>query len=153
MRGRFALIPVLLLTALACGDGALSPSEHLRLSAARERWEEHGGSSYTVESRILCFCPPYLTTWTRLTVHDGVLVSAEPLGPIFGGEEGSLLGWLTVPQAFEAILETSRSDYIKDMTVRFDESLGYPLEFSVICDSNVTDCGSSHQMRNLVLLP
>ena len=153
MRARLALIPILLLTVATCGDGVLSPSEHLRLSAARERWEEHGGPNYTVESRILCFCPPYLTTWTRLTVHDGVLVSAEPLGPVFGGEEGSLLGWHTVAQAFEAILEVSRSDYIKDVTLLFDGALGYPLDFSVTCDSNVTDCGSSHQMRNLVLLP
>ena len=153
MRARLALISLLGLTTAACADGVLSPSEHLRMSAARERWEEHGGPNYTVESRILCFCPPYLTTWTRLTVHDGVLVSAEPLAPIVGGEQGSLLGWLTVPQAFEAILEVSRSDYATEMTLQFDEALGYPLEFSVTCRSYILDCGSSHQMRNLVLLP
>jgi hypothetical protein len=153
MRARLALISLLCLAVTACSNGVLSPSEHLRLSAARERWEEHGGPNYTVESRLLCFCAPYLTTWTRLTVHDGVLVSAEPLGPIFGGEEGSLLGWRTVTQVFEAIVEVSRSDYATEIDLRFDEALGYPLEFSVTCRSDILDCGSSHQMRNLVLLP
>ena len=152
MRARLALIPLIMAVA-ACGNGVLTPSERMRLRAAQERWEAKGGADYTVESRRLCFCAPYLTTWTRLTVRDGLLVSAEPLEPIPGGGEHSLLGWLTVPQAFEAILEASRWDYILELTFRFDGELGYPLEFSVTCDHAIADCGSSHQMRNLVLLP
>lgn len=145
-------VPLLLLAA-SCGGHLLSPTERALFEGAVARWEQKGGPDYTVESRLLCFCAPYLTTWTRLTVRNDVLVSAEPLGPVFGGEEGSLIGWRTVLGAFEAIREVRDSDYAEDVTFSFDEELGYPLEVSVSCRGDITDCGSTLQMRNLVLLP
>ena len=149
---RSHLIPLMLLAA-GCGGNPLSPTERVLFEGAVTRWEQRGGPDYTVESRVLCFCPPYLTTWTRLTVRNDLLVSAEPLGPIFGGEEGSLTGWRTVLGAFEAIREVLYSDDAEDVTFSFDEELGYPLDFQMTCHPLITDCGFTLQMRNLVLLP
>src|SRR5262245_49410327 len=100
---------------LSCGNGVLSPTELLELSAARERWRDHGGPNYTVESRISCFCPYYLNVWTRLTVQGDEVVAAEPLSPLPEGEESSTEGWYTVHGLHEAIARAAKADYLRDV--------------------------------------
>ena len=131
-----------------CGDGPLSPAEQRQLAAARERWAQQGAPDYTVESRILCFCPPHLAVWTRLTVHGGVVVAAEPVEPAPAWVASSLLGWHDVEELFE-IIGSDQGDYIRELTAAYDAVFGYPREISLTCHSNVTDCGVRYEMRNL----
>lgn len=136
----------------ACSSAPLSPNERRELELAEARWAQHGGLHYTVESRILCFCPPDLTQWTRLTVEGGEVVAADAVEPALFPEESSLSAWRTVEELFETLRNHS-GDYLKDLEVTFDATLGYPLKVNIICDDNVQDCGTRIELRNLTLSP
>lgn len=148
------LLPLLLSGLLAgCDDGPTEPSGELLLQEALERWAAHGGDSYTVEARISCYCIPYLHTWTRLTVEGGVVIEAEPLAPPAGGDTTGLQGWRTVDEHFELIEHSVTSPWVARTLGAFDPILGYPLSVEVQCVSGIADCGSIHELRNLVLTP
>ena len=139
------------LTLLACsGDDPTSVQSLRVLAAARARWVQRGSADYTVESRYSCFCPPFLTRWTRLTVRGGVVAAADPLEAPPPGDFSILLAWRTVDQLF-AEATSPRDEVISRMSFRFDDELGYPLEVSTFCRPTVLDCGSTVYMRNLRL--
>jgi hypothetical protein len=144
-------VAMLIVAALACGCGdyPLSPRERHALTQAMARWEREGGQGYTVEARIACFCPPHLAQWTRLTVHNGVVVAADPLESLPGGIEPDLSGWLTVDEEFRRLSDPP--DILREIEVRYDPELGYPTFIRADCGPNVADCGSVHEMRNLQL--
>jgi hypothetical protein len=144
------LVALLVALIAGCGNGVLSPRDLLQLQAAREKWAAHGGLDYTMESRISCFCPPYLNVWTRLTVRSGQITAAEPLETLPFGGEASPLGWHTVPELFDLAGRIS-GDFAKKVTFRFDEPWGYPTEISIICHPHIQDCGTRYEVRNLEL--
>jgi len=145
-RGILASLCTLSLIA-ACGDYPLSPHDQQLLTQALGKWSTKGSSSYIVEARISCFCPPHLAQWTQLTVRDGVVIAADPLESLPEGAEPSLSGWLTVEDEFERL--TDPPDILEEIEVRFDPELGYPTYIRADCGPNVADCGSVHEMRNL----
>lgn len=139
------------LAALAggCGQDPLSASERTQLREARALWVSKGGADYTVESRVQCFCPPQLNFWTKIVVKGGKVVSTEPVEALPVGVTPSLVGWSTVDEVFDRAL--TRDKIITTIRVRFDKTLGYPLEVSLACASTVTDCGVTYGMRNLTI--
>jgi hypothetical protein len=130
-----------------CSDYPLSPRDQQLLAQAKGKWANNGSLDYTVEARILCFCPGHLAVWTRLTVRDGNVVAADPLETPPPGSEPDLTGWLTVEEEFERL--TRPPDILEEIEVRFDAELGYPTYIRADCGPNVQDCGSVHEMRNL----
>jgi hypothetical protein len=146
-----AALPFVLVCLLAgCPlDDPLSPSEERDLRRSRALWDQKGSDDYTVESRISCFCSPHLNYLTRLTVRGGVVVQAEPVSPLPHGVEPLLQGWVTVDELFDRVRDDH--DFVRDVSVRFDRTLGYPLQVSITCHSNVTDCGVTYTMQNLTI--
>ncbi|HVT38511.1 MAG TPA: DUF6174 domain-containing protein [Gemmatimonadaceae bacterium] len=142
----------LILTIVACaGDGPLSPGFARDVASARARWTQRGSADYTVESRVLCFCPSHMRFWSRLTVRGGAVVAAEFAEPVPSVYMESLLGWSTVEEVFSAAASASRDSIVRQLTGRFDAELGYPLEMAISCRQTALDCGVTYQMRNLRL--
>jgi Family of unknown function (DUF6174) len=137
------------LAAAGCG-GPLSPSQRSELERAKARWESAGITTYTAESRIRCFCPGDLAVWTRLSIGDHRVIDAQPLEPLPPGSFATLSGWLTVTDLFDRIEQLDRERYIKSVTVQYDPVLGYPRQIVVTCQSNVSDCGVTYEMRSVV---
>jgi hypothetical protein len=149
---RLRLAPLLAVVVLGglsgCDDDhPLSSSEQRALAQARARWDANGGLNYTVESRIICFCPPQLAQWTRLTVRAGVVVEAVPVESLPDGLEPMLQGWQTVEELFEII--ASPSSVVANIDVTFDPTLGYPTSTAITCGPQIADCGSTRELRNL----
>jgi hypothetical protein len=132
-----------------CDGGPLSPSERRELEAARAKWNSANIHSYTVEQRVSCFCSPHLNFMTRVTVEADVVVEALPLEELPFGFEPSLLGWVTVDEAFDQIENLARSTHLQALEVEYDPVLGYPTRVSNICDPEVQDCGSTLTLQNL----
>jgi len=148
-RTRIALLALLLtVSQLGCDQSPLSPSERRQLALARVRWAQHGGPDYTVESRVSCFCPPEWSYWTRLTVRGGQVVQVEAAELFPFGLMPSISGWQTVEEIF-TLIATPEPDVVRDMALKFDAQLGYPLEVRITCRQNILDCGSLREMRNL----
>ena len=122
---------------------------------ARAKWQSAAIASYTVESRHHCFCPPHLNFWTRLTVRNGNVVEADPVGPLPSGISSELLGWRTVPELFEALesLATSSDGMTSTIGVIYDAALGYPREISIRCGPNFADCDRDFHLRSLARTP
>lgn len=143
---RVALIALALVVSGGGCDNSLSPEG--ALARARALWAQNGGDDYTVEARIACFCPAYMYYWTKLTVENGVVVSAEPLEDLPEYAEPSTAGWQTVDELFDMIGQDV-PPMIADVDATFDASLGYPRRVEIRCDETVADCESIREMRNL----
>jgi hypothetical protein len=138
-----------LLTGVNCDGGPVSPGR-FGLARARAQWEAAQIADYTVESRIACFCPGHLHSWTKLAVQANHVISADPLEPLPPGAVPSLSGWKTVVELFDFIEESASNTTYEDVDVRYHATLGYPERILVTCRRNVSDCGVSYELRSLV---
>ncbi len=120
------------------------------LEKAKGRWESAAITIYTVESRIRCFCPGHLAVWTRLSIRDNQVMDTQPLEPLPPGSPATSFGWSTVTDLFDRIEQLNQDKYIKSVTVQYDPVLGYPQQIVVTCQSNVTDCGVTYEMRSVL---
>ena len=145
----FVTVAVASLAAAGCG-GPLSPSQRSQLERARARWESSGITHYTVESRIRCFCPGHMAVWTRLSIQDNRVIDTQPLEPLPPGSFATNFGWSTVTDLFDRIDQLNQDEYTKSVKVQYDPVLGYPQQIVVTCQSNVTDCGVTYEMRSLI---
>jgi hypothetical protein len=137
------------LAAGGCG-GPLSPSSRSELEKARARWESAGIVNYTAESRIRCFCPGHLAVWTKLSIQENKVIDAQPIEQLPPGSFPTVLGWRTVNDLFDRIENLGQDKYVKDVTVRYDPVLGYPQQIVVTCQSNVSDCDATYELRALL---
>ena len=133
----------------ACGSSATEPlndGEREALAEARAKWNAAGLSNYVFEQRQLCFCPPGVGEWARVTVNNGLVVSAvrpEDGIPIEAG------GRLTVPQLFDVIEQARDDEFLSDIEVEFDAQFGYPTNIHLEAKPDVNDGGRSIQARAL----
>jgi hypothetical protein len=127
-----------------------SPTRTDELAAARARWAANGATTYVVESRIRCFCPAHLSVWTRLSIRDNQVMTAEPLEPLPSGAVASTSGWQTVTQLFDVVDRRAADDAVSSVAARYHQTSGYPEEITVTCRPNVTDCGVIYELRNFV---
>jgi uncharacterized protein DUF6174 len=145
----FVTMAVAVSAAAGCG-GPLSPSQRFQLDKARARWESAGITNYTAESRIRCFCPGYLAVWTRLSIRDNRVMDTQPLEPLPPGSFATPSGWSTVTDLFDRVEQLLQEKSLKSVNVQYDPVLGYPQQIVVTCQSNVTDCGVTYEMRSVV---
>ena len=145
----FVTMAVAPLAAAGCGS-PLSPSLRFELEKARALWESAAISNYTVESRIRCFCPGHLAVWTELSIRDNRVTDTQPLELLPPGSFATASGWQTVTDLFDRIEESNQGESVKSVTVQYDPVLGYPQRIAVTCQSNVTDCGVTYEMRSVV---
>ena len=133
--------------ALACSS-PLSPDELEDLNEAEERWESRGFGDYSVETRTSCFCGTEVLEWVRIEVVNGHLTRATLLesGEII--TDGRLQYWTTVEALFDSIRDANDDDYLNELNVVFDPTLGFPTYVEWIADDNVQDAGAVRSMRN-----
>jgi hypothetical protein len=149
---RRPLLLALLLIGCTVADGPLSPNEVRELSRARQRWNTSGARpSYRYEVRQACFCPVEITRWNTVTVRDGAVVGVLD-------DKGVAVPsnlWRSFPTVDEqfARLELTESEYLEDITVRFDPQDGYPLEMNFIYGNQIADAGGAIYSRNLRPVP
>jgi hypothetical protein len=144
-----------LLFVAACGAGPLEPAERREFENAQRKWTGHALEAYSYEVRVGCFCPPELNAWTRVTVVRDSIVRTEALEPLpyTGGQPLPLSWWPTVQELFIAITNARRSDYTKDIVAQYDTDYGYPRRIEIECKSNIADCGTHYEARNLTPQP
>ena len=149
---RLSFFPFALAALCACSSATepLSDAERTELAQARARWNAAGLNNYSFEQRQLCFCPPGVAEWARVTVSDGRVVSAVRPEDGLPIESGSRL---TVPQLFDIVEQASDDDYLSDIQVEFDAQYGYPTSISLVAKPDIADGGRSIQARALVAVP
>lgn len=140
-----------LATLAACGDTGLSPVQR-ESAAAEARWRAQGLSHYTVEARILCFCPPVMLEWHELTVaSDSVFavrrVSFDGVAP---PDETARPEWFrSVEQTFADVRSWPGSMRDNRLEARFDPGSGLPLHVNFITGLQIADGGSVREFRAL----
>jgi hypothetical protein len=155
---RVACLAVVVVLTAACDEG-IGPSDVDKFDRsafvdARARRQTAGITNYTIESRNLCFCPPHLNFWARLTVRDNNIVSAEPVEPLPSNIQFHIAGWQTVPQLFDTIESAaSEGNLTSKVSVSYDPALGFPREVSIECGPTIVDCDRGHFLRSLTRLP
>jgi hypothetical protein len=152
---RVARLPWALLasTGVLCGcSDAFDSGEERELARAESRWDGAALLDYQVEVRLGCFCEAAIPVFSRLEVRAGEVVAAEPLAPSPGFEEIPLEAWPTVPDVFDLIEGASRQSVYTEIEVEYDATLGHPRRLDLRCKANVTDCGATYELQNLVPL-
>lgn len=142
-----------ILIAAACDSSDIAgPRDIARLSAARARWEARPFADYSYEIRTLCFCPPEMSRWTRVSVRNDVVVAAEAVEPD-GFPITTLTLWHPVDSLFanlyRAMTEESSGSYLEAIIAEYDPVLGYPTNIEYRAKSNIADGGSTHSLRNV----
>jgi hypothetical protein len=130
-----------------------SPAE---LDQAESRWKARPFADYSYEIRTLCFCPPELTRWTRVSVRSGTVVAAEPVDPDPAVPIHSITLWRPIDTLFTNLRRTltdpsSRHAYAA-IVVEFDPELGYPVLIEYRTHANIADGGATHHLRNVMPL-
>ena len=143
---------VFLCGALAC-QSPLSPDELSRLAASERRWEARGFADYSIETLSSCFCPPEVTSWTRIEVIGGQVRRAILLATGEVITDVRLNYWSSVEALFASIHDANRDDWIEDIRVSYDASLGFPTLVEWIPKQGVLDAGGSRALRNARPLP
>jgi hypothetical protein len=148
---RRLLLLAILATLAACGDAGLSPVQR-ESAAAEARWRAQGLSRYTVEARILCFCPPVLLEWHELTVAADSVVSVRRVS--FDGvsppDESARPEWFrSVEQTFADVRTWPGSMRDNRLEARFDATSGLPLHVNFITGPQIADGGSVREFRAL----
>ncbi len=137
------------LALLGCGgDDATGPSyDHLperyrtlaeTVDAQRKRWEANEFSSYQYTYQRTCFCAP---DWIRPVVID---VVDDRIERIAYADDGALVdstfwaSYHTVDGLFALIDQAMTSDAAQ-VTVQFDDPLGYPTQLYIDEDVRIAD--------------
>jgi len=137
--------------ALACSS-PLSFDELAELNEAEDRWESRGFGDYSIETRTSCFCATEVLEWVRIEVVSGQVARATILATGEVITDARLQYWTTVEALFDTIREANDADYVEDLRVAFDPTLGFPAQVDWIAPDNVQDAGSSRTLRNALPL-
>lgn len=110
----------------------------VELAAARSLWESKGSDDYTVNYQAFLYLA-YVPT--RLTVKDGVIVSAEYLTSLEYGEPlepRAMMQLRTIDGLFDEIEDALSGHPAWEMSAQYNPDYGYPTDFGVSY-SNITD--------------
>ena len=143
------------LTLAACEFSSIVDANDLRLVAAAEaRWKARPFADYSYEVRVLCFCPPEITEWTRVTVRGGVVTSAEAVEPDPSFPISTLRYWVPIDSLFVdlrlTMTDRALRTYLDAIVVDYDPELGYPTNIEYRAKTNVLDGGSQFLLRNVL---
>ncbi len=129
-------------------EDPLSGRELRELTRARARWNSSPvRTAYRYDLRVSCFCPPEITNWNTITVIDGLITGVvTEQGQPLPRERWNL--YATVDRLF-ALLDQPNDEYLEDITVKFDQQYGHPLEMSFLYGPQIADAGANYFVRNL----
>ncbi len=144
---RRILVPLLVIAGAACGT-PLGPYDVRALRDAEALWKRQNIDDYRFEMRTSCFCPPEITEWAIVEVHDDKVVGARSLdGVALSGI--ALTSRKTVNGLF-AEVKADRGDWVADVELEFHDEWGYPTRILFESDQSVTDAGVIYEARNLI---
>ena len=131
-------------------------SDFRQVAAAEARWKARPFADYSYEVRVLCFCPPEITEWTRVTVRGGVVTAAVAVDPDPNCPIENIRYWVPIDSLF-ADLRLTMTDralrtYLEAIVVEYDPELGFPTRIEYRAKANVIDGGSQFLLRNVVPL-
>ena len=137
-----------IVTASACdSSGIVSPVDLTRFALAKARWEARPFTDYRYEIRTFCFCPPEIGQWTRVTVRNGAVISAEAVEPDPQYPITTITFWNPIDTLFarldRAMSESRFDSPYAAIDVEYDAELGYPSitryrEKPTVADANAT---------------
>jgi hypothetical protein len=145
------------LLVFACSsDNLLSPQELRELGRAESRWNARAFPDYSYEIQQLCFCPPELNQWTRVSVRGGQVVAAVAVEPDAQFPPTTITYWQPIDSLFARLRQTASdhasSGVYADVIVTFDATLGYPTYIEWKERPNVADAGAIYHVRNVLPL-
>ncbi len=132
--------------AISCSD-PVGP-ERSELDRARGRWESRPPVVYEFRFQRSCFCPRELVRPVRITVSNGVVISAvdpdtnEPVTP-------PLNGFPTIDDLFDEIQDAIDRE-ADDIDATYDEAFGYPVQVFIDWIRNAIDDEMSFQVSDYV---
>lgn len=131
----------------------VDPRDFRELAAAEAQWRARSFGDYSYEIRILCFCPPEITQWTRVTVRDGAVTAAEAVDPNPAYPITTLQYWEPIDSLFVDLRRTmtdrASQTYLDAIVAEYDPDLGYPTNIEYRAKANVMDGGSQFLLRNV----
>lgn len=119
---------------LACEHSLV---DYRSIADARARWQAHGLKSYSIEQKMICFCPPP-HGFVRLTIKDNKIVEATDLdnGQPLSKEK---LDWFQTVDALFDWLEATKALNPVRLEVEYDAIYGYPRKISFDYGENIAD--------------
>lgn len=138
-------------------EPVVSEAQWRELEAAEARWKARPFTNYRYEIRTLCYCPPVLNQWVRVTVEDDVVVDAELVEPNPTLEIQSTTYWQPIDSIFTLLRrrlnEPSLAVVFQRFEAEYDQQLGYPTRIVFREREGITDAGSLSELRSLTILP
>lgn len=131
----------------------VDPRDFRELAAAEAQWRARSFGDYSYEIRILCFCPPEITQWTRVTVRAGAVTAAEAVDPNPAYPITTLQYWKPIDSLFVDLRRTmtdrASQTYLDAIVAEYDPELGYPTNIEYRTKATVIDGGSQFLLRNV----
>jgi hypothetical protein len=142
--------------AVACNSDLVGPGDMRALAQAQAKWNARGFADYSYEIKTLCFCPPEINQWARVTVRAGVVVDVQPVetDPVYPTTYQQW--WQPIDSLFVNIhrhmTESSLQSAYAAIIVTYDDALGYPTRIEYREKPTVADAGAIITVRNVVPL-
>lgn len=144
---RALLVCLSTLLLAACGDDGLSPQQ-ADIERAQARWTAQGLVRYTVEARILCFCPREMNEWHELTVASDSIIAIRPVDEMSSGS--ALAEWFSsVDDVFRRVRSWPTDRRGNRFEATFAEQTGLPLSVNLITSPDIADGGARYEFRAL----
>lgn len=139
-----------LVAATGCqdNDGLLSPNETRELIRAYAKWRASPvRNAYSYETRQVCFCPPDVFRWHRVSVRNDSIVEVRDVasGQVIPRERYS---FLTVDGLF-GVIAREPDEYAADISVTFDPTLGFPTRIDLTGKPIIADYGLAIEARDV----
>ena len=125
-----------LLLALAVLIVGCSGTTEGDLEAAEDRWAASGVSSYELEVRLTCLCPPDVAGPFDITVSDDEIAEVQYEGAVIEPTDATPKMAFTVEGLFGIVRENLSADAL---SVTYDDELGYPTLIDIDQDSDAVD--------------
>lgn len=135
-------------------DQPMDAAEWRAFHAGQARWNSSRPAHYRVEFARGCYCHPQTNEPISIEVRDGLIASASyvrPAADTIADYQGRELNPMTVDDVFARLLEASRDDIVRDMTIEYDPVHGYPTYAVVLLKA--VDGDWSLSLSNLTPLP
>lgn len=146
---RMLLLVALASSSIGCSD-SVSPSTR-ELQAAESRWRAQSLSHYTVETRVLCFCPAAMARWHEITVAGDSVIAARLVEPDASPtDEPAPTAWFrSVEAAFALARRWPDERRGNRVEAQFEAVSGLPTRLSFVTGPEIADGNATYEYRAL----
>lgn len=94
-----------------------------------------------------------MAQWTRVSVRGGVVTDAVLVTPDPQLPPPNIAYWAPIDSLFPRIRRAAGEDWVRDIDVSFDATLGFPTRIDFRSKPTVADGGALYELRNVQPLP